>query len=116
MLFHELGHIEANHRTFSAEQELRQRAGHLWLPYARRSEEKKRADRPARIFQTGVRAAKGAGKRRDCRPLRDYALMQLSFDAEKFLRLSFFQRGDRNSGPTSNNVFDVRPADLRHYD
>src|SRR6185369_7693258 len=61
MLFHELGHIEADQRLLAAEHELRQGARNFRLADARRSEEKERTDWPVRTLKPCAAAADSAG-------------------------------------------------------
>ena len=86
VLFHELGHIEADQRLLAAEHELRQGARHFGFADAGGSEEEERADGPVRALQAGARAADGAGQGADRLVLRDDALVQLFFDAQQLLR------------------------------
>ncbi len=90
MLLHELGHIKANHRSFSSKEELCEAPRDLGLANARWSQEKKRSNRAVRIFETSARTPNRAGQCRDGRPLRDYALVQFSFDTQELLRFAFF--------------------------
>src|SRR5437660_7461315 len=83
MLFHELGHIEANQSLFRAEHELRQRARDFGLADARWSKEQERADRPVRVLQASAGAADRPSQCADRFILRDDPLMQLFFDAEQ---------------------------------
>lgn len=57
MLFHELRHVDADHRRVIIEQEAGQRLGQLGLADTRRAEEQERAQRPVRILQAGAGAA-----------------------------------------------------------
>src|ERR1700730_14226833 len=57
MLFHVLGHVEANQRMIAAEQEIRERLRQLGLAYARRAEKHEAAVRAVRFLETGARTA-----------------------------------------------------------
>ena len=114
MLFHELRHVKANHRALTAKQELGQTAGDFSFAYASGTKKQKRTDRPVRILQTRARTPNGARQRRDCRALRDDALVQLGFDPQKLARLCFFQRSYGNPGPARDHFFDIVAAHFRH--
>src|SRR5579862_7189409 len=111
MLLHELGHVEADQSLFGAEHELRQRARDFGLADASWAQEQERADGPVRILQAGAGATDSAGQGADRLVLRDDPLVQLFFDAEQLLRLFFFNRRDRDTGPAGDNVLDVFAVD-----
>src|ERR1019366_5097485 len=111
VLLHELGHVEADEGFFSAEHKLRQSARDFDLADARGAQEQERADGAVGILQAGAGTADGARQGADGLVLRDDALVQLFLDAQQFLRLFFFDRGDRHSGPARDYVFDVFAVD-----
>src|SRR5215210_293568 len=113
MLLHVLGHVDADHRLFVAEQELGERAGELGLPDARGAQEDERAGRPLRVLQAGPRAADGLRDRLDGGVLPDDALVELVLHAHELLRLGFGQLEDRDAGPHGDDVGDLLLADLR---
>ena len=61
MFFHELRHIEADHRLFVVEQKFGERAAKFGFTDAGWTEKNKRADRPVLILQAGAGAAHGIG-------------------------------------------------------
>src|SRR5207247_7638135 len=61
MLFHELGHVEADQRFFAAEQELSQRPGHFRLSDTGGAEEYERPSWTVRRFETRTRQQDGPG-------------------------------------------------------
>src|SRR2546423_12498498 len=69
VLFHKFAHVKTDERTLRAKKEFGQRAGNLGFANTSGAEEKKRADRFVRIFQTGTRATDGASKGGDRRAL-----------------------------------------------
>ena len=81
VLLHEFRHIEAHQRLFGAEEKFRKAPSDLSLANTSRPQEKKGSHRPVRILKTGARSADGSSQGRYCRPLRDYALVQLQFDS-----------------------------------
>src|ERR1700680_939910 len=111
VLLHELGHVEADQSLFGAEHELRQSARDFGFADARGAQEQEGSDGAVRILQTGARTADGAGQGADRLVLRDDALVQLFLDAQQFLRLFFFDRGDGHASPARDDVFDVLAVD-----
>src|SRR5258706_281586 len=107
MLLHELRHVETNHGTLTAKQNLGQRARDFSFTYSGRPEEKEGAHRPQRILQTGARSANGSCQCRDGGSLGNYPLMKLKLDSQKFLRLAFFQRRHGNTSPAGDYFFNV---------
>src|SRR6202166_1638348 len=111
MFLHELGHVEADQSLFGAEHELRQSARDFGFADARGAQEQEGSYGAVGILQTGAKTADGAGQGPDGLVLRDDALVQFFLDAEQFLRLFFFDRGDGHAGPTRDVVFDVLAVD-----
>ena len=111
MLLHEFGHVEADQSLLGAEHELRQGARDFGLADARGSEKQERADGAVRILQAGAGAADGARQGADGLILRNDALVQFFFDAQEFLRLFLFDRGDGHAGPPRDDIFDVLAVD-----
>src|SRR5882762_6443899 len=99
VLFHELGHVEADQRLIAAEHELSQGAGDFGFADARGAEEQERADGPVRALQASTAATDGAGQRSDRLVLRDDPLVQLFFNAQQLLRLFLLDRHDRHASP-----------------
>src|SRR5262245_54389669 len=85
MLFHELGHIEANHSLFVVEQELSEGTAELGLADAGRAEENKRPDRTVLILQPGAGAADGIRNRVDCAILPYDPSLEPLFHLEELL-------------------------------
>src|SRR5690348_7279323 len=111
VLFHELGHIEADQRLLAAEHELRQGASHFGLADAGWAEEEERTNGPVRALQAGTRAAYRASQGDNRLVLRDHPLVQLFFDTQQLLGLFFLNRGDGHAGPARYHVLDVLPTD-----
>ena len=61
MALHEFGHIQLHQGVFAAKHEARQGLGELGLSHAGRSQENKRADGAARVFQACPGAPYGLG-------------------------------------------------------
>src|ERR1700733_12011602 len=59
VLLHELRHVDAHHRILGVEEELGERLAKLRLADARGTEKQERAVRPARVAESGARAANG---------------------------------------------------------
>src|SRR6478672_1764911 len=83
VLLHELAHVETNERLFRAEKEFGDRTCDFRFADAGRTKKQERTDGTLRIFESGTRAANGTCQCRDRRTLRDDALVQGLFDAEK---------------------------------
>ena len=64
-----------------------------------------------RRFESGTRAADGAGQGRDGLVLRDDALVQFFFNAQQLLGFFFLNGGDRDAGPAADDLFDVLAGD-----
>src|SRR5713101_5588538 len=111
VLFHELGHIEADQRLFAAEHELCQSARDFGFADACGAEEQERADGPVRALQASAAAADGASQSDDGFVLRDDPLVQLFFDAQQFLGFFLFNGSDGYAGPARDHVLDVFPTD-----
>src|ERR1017187_780964 len=107
VLLHVLGHVEAYQGLFAAEQEPRERARHFSLADAGGTEEQKRAGRAAAGFQTGARAADGAGQRGDGSFLADDALVQFLLDAQQLGDFFLLDGGHGDAGPARHHVFDI---------
>src|SRR6185369_661261 len=112
VLLHKFRHVEANECTFTAEQELRERTRHFGFADACWTKKQERTDWSQRVFQTGARTSNRASQCRDCRSLRDDALMKFDFDTKKLLCLFFLQRVDRDTRPASDHVFHVVACDF----
>ncbi len=111
MLLHELRHVEADEGLLAAEKELSQGAGHFGFADAGRAKEEEAADGAQRALEACTGTADSPGESGDRLLLRDDALVQFFFDAEKLLRLLFLDRGDGDAGPAADYVFDVFAAD-----
>ena len=107
-----LRHVDSDQRMLVVEQELGERAGHLGLADAGRSEEQEAAKRPVRILQAGARAADRAGHGLDGLVLTDDALVQPLFHLEQLLDLALHQLADRNAGPAADDRGDVFLVDF----
>src|SRR5438067_10531468 len=107
MLLHKFRHVETDHRALAAEEELSQRAGHFGLAHARRSQKEEASNRSVRALQSGATSTNSASESRDRFLLRYDPLVELFFDPHQLLRLFLFERGDRNSCPARDHIFDI---------
>src|SRR5712691_3605208 len=114
MALHELRHVEADDRLLVIEEEARQLASQLRLPYPGGSEEDERADGTACILESGPRAADGLRDHLDRVLLADQASMDLVLHAEQTGRLLLHEAGDRHAGPGTDDLGDVLLVDLGH--
>ncbi len=107
-----LAHVDADHRVFVVEQELRQRLGQLGLTDTGRAEEHERPGRPVRVGNAGTAAAHRVRDRLHGLLLSDYALAQLVLHAQQLGRLALEHPARRNAGPRRHHVGDVVGSDL----
>src|ERR1700682_4261448 len=112
MLFHEFGHVKANHGPLTGKKKLSQGPGHFGFTDARGAKKEERADGPQGILQSRARAPDGPSQSGDGGTLRNHSRMQLHFDAQQLSLFLFFQRGYRYAGPTRDHLFDVIPCDF----
>ena len=106
MFFHELAHVDADHRFGRIEQEFRERLAQLRLADAGRAKKQERTVRPIRIGQPRTRTANRIRHRAHRFVLADDALMQRIFHAQQFLAFAFEHLADRNSGPARDDFGD----------
>ena len=111
MLFHEFGHVEAHQGFFRAEKKFGEATSHFGFADTRGPKEKEAANWTERRFQTGAAAANSASKRGDGFVLTDDALMELGFDAQKFLLFVFLDGGYADASPARDDFFDVFAGD-----
>src|SRR2546428_8032803 len=112
MALHELRHVQADDRFLVIEEEARQLASQLRLPYPGGSEEDERADGTACVLEAGPRAADGLRDHLD-RVLRDdQAGMHPVLHAEQAGRFRLAEAGDRHAGPGADDLGDVLLVDL----
>ena len=110
-LLHVLAHVDPDHRVLVVEQECGEGAGKLRLADARRAEEQERADRSARIAQTGPGPPDRVGHGRDRLVLADDPLVQSLLHLDQLCRLALHQAADRDTGPGAHDLGDiVRPS------
>src|SRR5580698_9445135 len=107
VLFHELGHVEADQRFFAAKQEFGERTGHFGFADAGGAEEQERSSGALGRLEPGAGTANGARQRGDSFLLADNALVQFFFDANELGDFFFANSGHRDAGPASDYVFDV---------
>ena len=111
VLLHELRHVDAHHRLLGVEQELGERLAELGLADTRRSEEQERTVRPARIGETGARAADGVRDDAHGLLLADDAPRQRVLHAQELLLLALEHLGDRDAGPLRDDLGDLLVGD-----
>src|SRR5829696_1447674 len=107
MPLHVLGHIEPDHGLLVAEEVLGKRPRELRLANARGTEEDKRATGPIRVFDTGERAADGAGDGLDGLILPDDTAVQLVLHLQELLGFLLGHLLDRNAGPHRDDFGDL---------
>ncbi len=107
VLLHVLRHVDAHQVLLAVEERPRQGLGELGLADARGAEEEERADRPARVLDSGARAEHGVGHRLHRLVLADDALVQDGLEAQELLLLPFDQPGDRDAGPARDDLRDL---------
>ena len=112
MLFHEFGHVDADHRIVVVEQEPRKRLGKLGLADARGPRKRKLSERAVRILQPGAGAADRGRDGADGFVLPDHALRQRAFHAEQFLALAFHHPVDGDTGPFADHRGDIVGGDF----
>src|SRR4029453_13220931 len=108
------GHIEADEGLLAAEQELRERAGHLGLADAGWSKEQEGSRRTIRRFQAGPRSTNRPRQSIDSRLLADDSLVQLFFDAREPFEFFFFDSVHGNARPPRHDVFNIAFRDKAH--
>src|ERR1700719_1772767 len=111
MLLHVFGHVEADQRFFAAEQELGEAARDFRLADTRWPEEEEAAHRTSGRLQARATAANGPCERGNRFVLADDTAVQFFFDTQQFLLLVLFDRGDLNTGPARDDLFDVFTRD-----
>src|ERR1700678_4121572 len=111
MFLHEFRHVEAHQSFFGAEHKLSEGARNFSFAHASGTEEQERTNRTVRTLQSSSRTPNRPGERTDRFILRDDALMQLFFNAQKFLSFFFFNGSNGNAGPARNYIFDILAAD-----
>src|SRR6185312_4843526 len=116
VLLHEFRHVEANQRALATKQELSERTGNFGFSDTSWSKEKERPNRTQRVLQSRAGAANGVRAGGDCRTLRNYSLVQFSFNAKEFALFFFLQRSHGNAGPTRYYFFDIVASNFRGDD
>ena len=112
MPLHELRHVDFDQMVFRAEHELSERLGQQGLTDSGRAKEDERADRAARVFQTGAGATHGFGKHRDRFFLADDPLVEGSFHLEQSLGLFARDPHHRNAGPHRHHFGNIFLGDI----
>ena len=113
MLFHELGHINADQMIFGIEQKFRQRFAQFSFAYARGSEKQERAIRPLRVTQPCTRATYRIRHQPHGFVLPDHARVQPVFHLEQLFALALHHARDWYSGCARHHFGDFFGADLR---
>src|SRR5688572_26528664 len=112
VLFHILGHVEPDHGVFAAEQERRQRLGHLRLAYSRGPEKEEGSDGSFGRLQSGPGTADGFAQCRNRFVLAYNTFMKLVFHTHELRHLFFVKRRHRYPGPLRDDLFDILARDL----
>ena len=117
MLLAVLAHVDAHHRAFVVEQELRQGFGELGLTHTGGSEEHERARRPVGVGNAGARTPYRIGNGLHRLLLADHTLAQLLLHTEQLGRLTFEHPACRDAGPRLHHFGDVVGSDflLEHH-
>ena len=107
MPLHVLAHIDAHHRLFIIEQELRQRLRRLRFPHARRPEKDKRTNRPFRIAQPRARTPNRIGHSLQRLILPHHALPQTTLHLRQLRHLALQHLRHRNPRPLRHNPSNI---------
>ena len=105
-------HVDANHRPFVIEQELRQRSRQLRLTDAGRSQEDEAPQWTVRVLQSCSSAPDRVTHRADGLFLANDALVDPLFHVDELLDLTFYQSLDRDTGPLADHLGDIVGVDL----
>ena len=108
MLFHVLGHVEADERVLVAVDGLGQGAAELGLAHAGGAEEEKAAQRTARVGETHAPAPDGPRHGGDGLVLTHDAPVQRLLESQQPLALRFGYRGSGYASPGRHDVRHVR--------
>ena len=104
---HELRHVEADHRLFTAEEIGRQSLGQLGLTDTGGAGEDEAGNGTVRVLQTDTSPANGLGHRFDRFVLTDQTLMKRLLHVQELDRFAFGEFLNRNTGPGGNDLSDV---------
>ena len=107
VLFHILGHVDADHVVLAAEHDLGQRLAQFRLAHARGAKEQERADGTLGILQTHAAAADGLGHGGDGFVLPHHALVQHLLQLQHPLALVLGEAGDGDARPAGHHLGDV---------
>ena len=107
MLFHILGHIDADHGVLVAEHRLGKRAAELRLADARGAEKEKAPDGPVRVLEPDSAAPDGARHRRDRFVLPDHAAVQHILHMQQPLALALGKACDGDARPAGDDRGDI---------
>ena len=107
VLFHILGHIDADHGVFVAEHRLGERAAELRFADARGTEEQEAPDRAVRILEPDSAAPDGARHRRDGFVLPDHAAVEHILHVQQPLALTLGKARNRNARPPGNDCGNI---------
>ena len=107
-----LAHIDTRHHRIVVEQVFGQCLGQFGFPDAGRSQEDERADRTARVLQSGTAAPYGVGDSLDGFVLSDHPLVQYAFHLQQFLAFALQHPAHRDAGPAGYHLRDVFGIDL----
>src|SRR5262245_53207574 len=112
VFLHVLRHVDAHHRVFVVEQELRERTRRLRFADTCRAEEDERADGAVRILKASARATHRVRDGFDGLLLSDHALRQLFVELREPFAFALEHSRNRNTRPARDHLGDVFRRDL----
>ena len=107
-----LAHVDADHRPFVVEQELRESLGKFGLAHTCGSEEQERTGGAVGVGDPGAGAAHRIRHRTHGFLLTDHTLAEFFLHPQEFLGLTFHEAAGRNAGPGTHDLRDVLGGDL----
>ena len=111
MFLHELGHVDADHRTVVIEQELGHGLGELGLADAGGTQEEERPQRTVLVIEPRTRPANRVGHRMNGGLLPDHPAMEVILHAQKLLALAFQHLRRRDPRPAFDHRGDLLGPD-----
>ena len=112
VLFHELGHVDADHCALVIEQELGERLAELGLADAGGSEEEEGADGAVGVLEAGACAADGVADGGDGLVLPDDSPLDAVLHIDELFLLAFEEPCDGDARPLRDDLGDVLGPDL----
>ena len=116
MLFHKLGHINADHGRVIIKKEFRKGFTQLGFPNAGWSKKEERADRPVHILKARTSASDCLADGSNSFILPYNAFTQILFHVKELFSFSFQHFINRNSCPAGDNACNVIGSDFFTYD